>query len=70
MKRRRALLESIPPGNSRLELIDADEHRERWTEAAPGLHFIIGPIDSRCLGKLMQRAAALLLWVPDNLTAI
>jgi hypothetical protein len=29
VKRRRALLESIPPRNSRLELIDADERRER-----------------------------------------
>ncbi len=58
MKRRRALLESIPLRNNRLELIDADERRERLDSTAPGFHLNIGPIDSPCLGKLMQHAAA------------
>ena len=63
MKRRRAPLEIVPPRSSRLELIDADQRRERWPDAAPGFHptdedlsvgapgfhLIIGPMDSQCL---------------------
>ncbi len=33
------LLESIPSRNARLELTDADERQERWTDAAPGYSF-------------------------------
>jgi hypothetical protein len=29
-------VEINPPRNNRLELIDADERRERWRDAAPG----------------------------------
>jgi hypothetical protein len=36
VKRRRALVEINPPRNTRLELIDADERREWWTDTAPG----------------------------------
>jgi hypothetical protein len=38
-ERRRALLESIPPRNSRLDTIDADECRGRSTDAAAGMTF-------------------------------
>ena len=39
VKQRRALRERNSPRISRLELIDADERRERWTDAAPGFSF-------------------------------
>jgi hypothetical protein len=59
VKRRRALLESIPLRNNRLELIDADERRGAVDRCRfPASSFNIGPIDSPCLGKLMQHAAA------------
>jgi hypothetical protein len=49
VKQKRALRERNSPRNNRLELIDADERRERRIDAALGFTFHIGSIDSRCL---------------------
>ena len=60
VKRMRALVETSPPRINQLELIEADERRELAIDALlPALPFNhIGPIDSPCLGKLIQQGAA------------
>ena len=54
-KRRRAVLESNPPRNNRLELIDAVSAGSGEQMPLPDFHFSIGSKDSRCLKKLLQQ---------------
>jgi hypothetical protein len=52
-------VETNPPRNCRLELIDADERREWAMDALlPAWPFNIGPVDSPCLEKLIHQVAA------------